>query len=70
MDSLMLLFDTLKQIQLLIYDIKTSRNGWNATAKGDSIKMAQLIAYKNYFSKQFGMPIDNIELNFLLLKER
>jgi len=45
---------------IFIYDIKTSRSGWNATAKGDSIKMAQLIAYKNYFSKQFGMPIDNI----------
>jgi ATP-dependent exoDNAse (exonuclease V) beta subunit len=55
---------------IIIYDIKTSRSGWNATAKGDSIKMAQLIAYKNYFSKQFGMPIDNIELSSSLLKER
>jgi hypothetical protein len=55
---------------IIIYDIKTSRSGWNATAKGDSIKMAQLIAYKNYFSKQFGMPIDNITVEFFIVKRK
>jgi len=55
---------------IIIYDIKTSRSGWNATAKSDSIKMAQLIAYKNYFSKQFGMPIDNITVEFFIVKRK
>ena len=55
---------------IIVYDIKTSRNGWNAYAKADSIKLAQLIAYKIYFSKQFGMPIDNIDVEFFIVKRK
>jgi hypothetical protein len=55
---------------ITVYDIKTSRNGWNAYAKADSIKLAQLIAYKIYFSKQFGMPIDNIDVEFFIVKRK
>lgn len=56
--------------RIYIYDIKTSRSGWNANAKSDSLKMAQLIAYKNYFSKQFGTDVDSIDVEFFIVKRK
>ena len=56
--------------RIYIYDIKTSRSGWNANAKSDSMKMAQLIAYKNYFSKQFGTDVDSIDVEFFIVKRK
>jgi hypothetical protein len=53
-----------------IYDIKTSRAGWNQYQKADTIKAAQLIAYKNYFSRQFGIPKDNIDVEFFIVKRK
>ena len=53
-----------------IYDIKTSRSGWNQYQKADTIKAAQLIAYKNYFSNQFGIPKDNIDVEFFIVKRK
>ena len=53
-----------------IYDIKTSRQGWNKYQKADSLKAAQLIAYKNYFSQQFGTPIENIDVEFFIVKRK
>jgi hypothetical protein len=48
-----------------ILDIKTSRAGWNKYQKADSIKAAQLIAYKNYFSAS--IIIINIILSIFFL---
>ncbi len=53
-----------------IIDIKTSRSGWNKFQKQDSIKAAQLVAYKNYFSEQFGIPKDNIDIEFFIVKRK
>ena len=53
-----------------IYDIKTSRSGWNKYQKSDWIKAAQLIAYKNYFHKQFGAPKENINVEFFIVKRK
>jgi hypothetical protein len=53
-----------------IYDIKTSRSGWNKYQKSDSLKMAQLVAYKNYFSRQFGVPKENIVVEFFIVKRK
>lgn len=53
-----------------IYDIKTSRSGWNKYQKADSLKMAQLVAYKNYFSRQFGIPKENIVVEFFIVKRK
>ena len=53
-----------------LIDIKTSRNGWNQYQKADNLKSAQLVAYKNYFSKQFGVPVDNIEIEFFIVKRK
>lgn len=53
-----------------ILDIKTSRSGWNQYQKADPIKTAQLVAYKNYFSEQFGIPKDNITVEFFIVKRK
>ena len=59
-----------KTNKIHILDIKTSRNGWNKYQKADAIKMAQLIAYKNYFAKQFGASIENIDVEFFIVKRK
>lgn len=53
-----------------ILDIKTSRSGWNKHQKSDSVKAAQLVAYKNYFSRQFGTPQENITVEFFIVKRK
>ena len=53
-----------------LIDIKTSRNGWNKYQKTDNLKSAQLVAYKNYFSQQFGVSKDNIEIEFFIVKRK
>lgn len=61
--------DTVNNIVKII-DIKTSRNGWNKYQKADKLKAAQLIAYKNYYSQQYGIPADNIEVEFFVVKRK
>ena len=56
--------------KIVILDIKTSRSGWNKHQKADSIKAAQLVAYKNYFSEQFGTPKENIDVEFFIVKRK
>ena len=55
---------------IYVYDIKTSRSGWNKYQKSDSLKSAQLVAYKNYFSNQFGVPSENIVVEFFIVKRK
>jgi hypothetical protein len=38
--------------------------------RSDSTKTAQLILYKDYYSEQYGFPIDNIEVEYLILKRK
>jgi Holliday junction resolvase-like predicted endonuclease len=59
-----------KDNMIKIIDIKTSRNGWNKYQKADKLKAAQLIAYKNYYSQQYGVPKDNIEVEFFVVKRK
>lgn len=56
--------------KIFIIDIKTSRQGWNKYQKADKLKAAQLIAYKTYFSKQYGVPVDNIDIEFFIVKRK
>mgnify|MGYP000320227411 FL=1 len=44
--------------------------GWNKWQKADKLKAAQLVAYKKYFSDQFGTPIDNIDIEFFIVKRK
>mgnify|MGYP003673443057 FL=1 len=56
--------------KIKILDIKTSRMGWNKWQKADKLKAAQLVAYKKYFADQFGTPIDNIDIEFFIVKRK
>jgi len=53
-----------------IIDIKTSRMGWNKYQKADSLKSAQLVTYKTYFSEQYGIPKENINVEFFIVKRK
>ena len=56
--------------KIKVIDIKTSRMGWNKWQKADKLKLAQLVAYKKYFSDQFGTPVDNIDIEFFIVKRK
>jgi hypothetical protein len=53
-----------------IEDFKTSTKGWRDYEKKDEIKQAQILLYKNYFSKQFGIEPDKIVPRFRILKRK
>lgn len=53
-----------------IIDIKTSTRGWNDRAKKDEIKQFQLILYKKFFSEQFGIPVEDIDIEFFIVKRK
>ena len=57
--------DTLK-----IYDIKTSTRGWNKWMKKDTNKTQQLLLYKQFYSKQYNHPIENIEVEYFIVKRK
>jgi hypothetical protein len=53
-----------------ILDIKTSTSGWNATAKKDDKKLAQLLLYKEYLAKQFDIDVDKIDVQYFIVKRK
>tara|TARA_B100001778_G_scaffold255006_1_gene215063 strand:- start:3403 stop:4377 length:975 start_codon:yes stop_codon:yes gene_type:complete len=53
-----------------IIDIKTSTKGWNSFAKKDENKHFQLILYKKFFSEQYGIPLDKIDIEFFIVKRK
>jgi CRISPR/Cas system-associated exonuclease Cas4 (RecB family) len=53
-----------------IIDFKTSSNGWNSYMKEDVSKLAQLHLYKSVYSKKFNVPLNNIEVEFFIVKRK
>ena len=53
-----------------IIDIKTSTRSWGQKQKKDKSKQDQLLLYKHFFSEQFKFPIDNIEIEFFIVKRK
>lgn len=53
-----------------IIDLKTSTRGWRDKDKKNQDKLNQIILYKKYFSEQYQFPIDNIEVEFVILKRK
>ena len=53
-----------------IIDFKTSTHGWNKNQKGDDNKTSQVILYKKYFSEQYKVPMENIDVEFIILKRK
>lgn len=58
------------QPKFYIWDLKTSTKGWNKWDKEDQTKIDQLLIYKIYFSKQYNISIDQIEVEFIILKRK
>jgi len=53
-----------------IYDIKTSTRGWGDREKKDPNKVAQVLLYKKYYSQQFNVSEDQIEVEFFIVKRK
>ena len=53
-----------------IMDIKTSTRGWSPEYKKNPNLTAQVILYKEFFSKQFGIEKDKINVEFFIVKRR
>ena len=53
-----------------IIDIKTSTRGWKDKDKKDEMKQLQLVLYKTFFNKQFGVSLENIEIEFFIVKRK
>ena len=56
--------------KIYIYDIKTSTRGWSDSEKKDDNKIAQILLYKEYFSKQFETDIDKIEVEYFIVRRK
>jgi len=54
----------------IIYDIKTSGMGWSDKEKKDEIKQFQILLYKQFFSEQFGVDMENISVEFFIVKRK
>ena len=59
-----------KENRFKIIDLKTSTHGWPSMVKKDEKKQNQLILYKKFFSDQYGVPIDNIDIEFIILRRK
>jgi hypothetical protein len=64
-----ILYDT-ELNKVYIYDIKTSTRGWSDREKKDDTKLAQILLYKEYFAKQFGLDVDRIEVEYFIVKRK
>ena len=53
-----------------IVDIKTSTRGWQDKAKKNPNLTAQVILYREFFSKQFGIEKDKIDVEFFIVKRQ
>lgn len=56
--------------RIKIIDIKTSKSGWSKREKSDENKQFQLILYKKYFAEIYNHPIENIDIEFMIVKRK
>lgn len=52
-----------------IWDIKTSTRGWK-DEKIDFVKTSQILLYKEYLSRQFGIPLEKIDAEYFIVKRK
>ena len=55
---------------ITIIDIKTSTRGWNKWMKADKNKTQQLLLYKQFYSKQYNHPVDQIDVEYFIVKRK
>lgn len=56
--------------KFVLYDFKTSSYGWGQKERKDDTKLSQLLLYKIFFAKQFGIPVENVEVEFFILRRK
>lgn len=56
--------------KVIIIDFKTSKSGWRDKEKKDELKISQIILYKKFFSEQYGIDIEKVEVQFMILKRK
>ena len=56
--------------RVVIIDLKTATRGWTDYQKKDFNKKSQLLLYKKYYSELFDVPLDKIDVMFLILKRK
>jgi hypothetical protein len=61
--------DTVRD-RIKIIDLKTSTKGWNKWMKTDKQKTDQLLLYKQFYSKEFDVPTDKIDIEYFILKRK
>jgi hypothetical protein len=57
-----------KENKIKIIDIKTSYSTWSDKKKKDKFTRMQLLFYKKYYSEKYNIDMDNIEVEFMILK--
>jgi len=53
-----------------IIDLKTSTKGWGKWAKKDKLKNQQLVLYKKLYAEKLGVPLEDIDIEFHILKRK
>jgi hypothetical protein len=54
----------------VIIDLKTSTRGWNQYEKNDKVKNSQILLYKEFYSKQYNVPIEKIKVEYHIYKRK
>ena len=68
--SIDLIIRSKKTGKYYIYDIKTSTHGWNDKDKRDTSKVNQVLFYKRFYSKEFNVAEDDIEVQFFIVRRK
>jgi len=55
---------------ITIIDLKTATRGWWDMQKKNFYKKSQLLMYKQFYSEKFNVPLDKINVYFLILKRK
>jgi len=56
--------------KITIIDLKTSTRSWTDFQKKNFYKKSQLLMYKQFYSEKFDVPLDKIDVYFLILKRK
>lgn len=56
--------------RIKIYDLKTSTTGWNKYQKADKSKTSQMILYKEFYAKQYGVNVEDIDVEYVIVRRK
>lgn len=56
--------------KFVIIDIKTSTKGWGPKERKDKDKQFQLVLYKKFFAEQYNIPIEDIDIEFFIVRRK